>query len=214
MEEEENLHGTPIKLLTMNMIGALDFTETSTEAINGSEGNLTESFMDLNVSRPFVVSTFESEASLRIMIIDIIPATCVNEGETFVMEGHLPVVSRDDFHGEPDTSRSLAPLHLAPVLKDTTKTYPATVVPESTFDTLDDLMEASIDQIEDTCGLKLDNAYELCTFGGRGNNYTSERLGRNRERPVLVTRKTALGLPYQDRKVGKPKMGRKEHLTR
>ena len=53
---------------------------------------------------------------------------------------------------------------------------------------LDDLMEPSTAQIDKIYGTKLNDAVGMCTFGGRGIHFLSERLRRTRKQTFLATK--------------------------
>ena len=54
---------------------------------------------------------------------------------------------------------------------------------------LNDLSEPSIHEIEETWGLELNVSTENYSLTGRGSNFTSSRLRRQRKQPVRIIRK-------------------------
>ena len=63
-DEKYNRQSISIESLHLNMIGTLDFSELSREALMGSEGDLANFFLDLTMSK-FSVSIDETEQSPR-----------------------------------------------------------------------------------------------------------------------------------------------------
>ena len=148
-DEENHIYSAPIKTLPVNMVGRLDLSNSSVEVWQGSEA-------DLN-STPESVSTFESDTE-----------------EAFVVESRQKENS-EDYYEEPDSSREMPELTLAPVVADFTneKEY----VPPSKTEKLNDLDEPSIKEIQETHGLSMTEDY-YCT-AGKGNSFTSARIRKS-----------------------------------
>ena len=53
---------------------------------------------------------------------------------------------------------------------------------------LDDLTEPTVAELEEVCGISLEDGRETHPVCNRGRHYTSQKLPRLRKKPVLVTK--------------------------
>ena len=143
----------------MKLLGRL--SDSSVEVWRGSDADLE--------STEESVSTFESD-----------------QEEAFVVEKKQEIDS-DDYFEEPDSSRDMPELTRAPVFRDVTNKKGREYIPPSLTKKLNDLSEPSIEEIEETRGLKLYDEKYHC-MAGRGNSFTSRRIQRARKQPVRVIR--------------------------
>ena len=160
------------------MIGKLNLSDSYIEVLRGSEAEL-----DLDISS-FSASTFDSESSPRKLRTSQSPKQD-DEEEVFMVENQPPMDSDEDYYEEPDTSCSPPPLQSATVLEDVTNNEE---VPAGNVEKLKDLSEPSVTQIEETYGFSLGDAKKRCSVGGRGIQYTSQKITRSRRQLVFEAR--------------------------
>ena len=174
-DEENNRYSTPIKTLPLNMVGKLHLGDSSTEVMRGSEANPNSS--------TFSISTFESNISPKKLKI-----SSIKKSQHARVTFELDVNSVDDNYEESDTPSPPPALQPAPILEDVTQAYGYNKQTDDTVEKLNDLFEPEIEQIEKDYGISLDNPTMRCNFGGRGINYTSKRITRNRRKPILIAK--------------------------
>ena len=81
-------------------------------------------------------------------------------------------------------------LQPAPGLGDATNSSRQNHAPPAKVAKLTDLNELSLQEIEETWGLKLKDTTEFYPLAGRGSNFTSSRLRRSRNQPVKFIRES------------------------
>ena len=85
--------------------------------------------------------------------------------------------SDEDFYEKPDSPCQMPPLQPPLNLKDITNLSPANYIPPTKVNKLNDLSEPRRREIEETCGLNLNNE-EYYATAGRGSNFTSAKQRR------------------------------------
>ena len=115
-----------------------------------------------------------------------------DEGNIFAVEGQGNIQSESSFYEEPDSPYQMPILQQTPVLRDATNSSLQNYTPPAKVEKPNGLGEPCMQETEDSWGLELNVTTENYSLAGRGSNFTSSLLRRNRKQPVRTIREFPL----------------------